>query len=97
MPVTVLLNCLNFIFLGVTDLCHVYDRRTEPIPLPYMFCKGAHAWANDSLSSSWMEMVAEFPAAVNVTVESAEDRVRRNVSNLSSSRVSSEIETLVHC
>jgi len=93
MPVTIVLNC----FFGVTDLCHMYDRRTEPIALPYMFCKGAHACANDSLSSSWMEMVAEFPPAVNVTSESVEDRERKNVSNSSSSRVSSEIETLVHC
>ena len=52
---------------------------------------------NNSLSSSWMEMVAEFPPTMNVTSESAEERVRGTVSNSSSSRVSSEIETLVHC
>jgi len=56
-----------------------------------------HLRDNDSLSSSWMEMVAEFPPALNVTSESAEDRVRGTVSNSSSSRVSSEIETVVHC
>jgi len=44
-----------------------------------------------------MEMIAEFPPAVNVTSESAEDRVRGTVSNSPSSRVASEIETLVHC
>jgi len=44
-----------------------------------------------------MEMVAEFPPAVNVTSASAEDAVRGTVSNSSSSRLSSEIETLQHC
>jgi len=67
---------------------------TQPIGYPAL-CMGCHG--NNSLSSSWMEIVVEFPSAVNMTSESEEDRVRKTVSNSSSSRVSSEIETLIHC
>ena len=52
---------------------------------------------SNPLSSSWIEIVAEFPPGEKEASGSLENAVRGIVSNSSSNRLSLVISTLVHC